>query len=247
MDVVVEIGLMAATVGGTADAIEAIYVPVIDELTDKRVLGFRATGPNLTATPTFSPDGLDPKVITQKGGLPLVPGSIFGDDYDTLVVYNEPDEVWELINPANVFGTTSGTCAQGNDSRFSASVSSFTATQALADSTTYYFGGTVTIPSLTDGNRAYFVPDDTVMLAKIDMIVFCTTLGSTESIPLYFRVNSTTDTFIGNIQTNTANNVYHFSASVTVADTDTWQLKLVVPVMATNPTVIITSLLSFTY
>lgn len=85
------------TAGGTVDVITATYTPAITALTDGLLLSFRATGANLTTTPTFSPNGLTAKTIT-RNGIALVPGDIRGPSFDAMVRYNSSGGYWSLIN-----------------------------------------------------------------------------------------------------------------------------------------------------
>ena len=98
--------------GGTSDAITATYSPANITLIDGVLLGFRATAANTTTTPTFAPDGLTARTITNLGGFALQPGAIPGANAECIVRYNLANTRWELLNPANgnllnvqVFGT----------------------------------------------------------------------------------------------------------------------------------------------
>jgi hypothetical protein len=107
-------GLVDWTVaGGTSDALTATYTPAITGLSDGQICYVRATAQNLTATPTFSPNGLTPHVITTLGGGALAAGatggSINGAGYECVLRYNSAGTRWELLNPsilplANVVG-----------------------------------------------------------------------------------------------------------------------------------------------
>lgn len=90
-----------AVAGGTADAITAAYSPSFNgSLINGYTVSFRAGAANLTATPTFSPDGATPRTITKVGGVPLVPGDIAGALAECIVRYNLANTRWELLNPA---------------------------------------------------------------------------------------------------------------------------------------------------
>lgn len=86
--------------GGTADAITAAYVPAITVLVDGQMCCVRATAANLTATPTFAPNGLTPQVITRSGGGALSPSDILGNFAEILLRYNLANTRWEFLNPA---------------------------------------------------------------------------------------------------------------------------------------------------
>lgn len=89
-----------AVAGGAADAITATYAPAIASLMDGMLLGFRAAAANITATPTFSPNGLTARTITKSGGLALSPGDIPGNLAEVLIRYNSGNTRWELCNPS---------------------------------------------------------------------------------------------------------------------------------------------------
>lgn len=86
--------------GGTADAIAVTYSPAVTTLPDGLILSFRATAANATTTPTFAPNGLTARAITQLGGQALVAGSIAGNNAEYLVRYNLANTRWELLNPS---------------------------------------------------------------------------------------------------------------------------------------------------
>lgn len=84
---------------GLADALEGAYSEPITTLTDGLILGLRAGAANVTATPSFSPDGLTAHTIVKEGGNALVPGDIAGDGHELLLRYNLANTRWELLNP----------------------------------------------------------------------------------------------------------------------------------------------------
>lgn len=89
---------VATSVGGTVDAITAVYSPVLT-LADRTVAVFRSTGENTSTTPTFAPDGLTPKVITHFGGIPLHPNDTGIAGHVCIVMYSGVTDKWELIDP----------------------------------------------------------------------------------------------------------------------------------------------------
>jgi hypothetical protein len=84
---------------GTADAIAAIYSPVVGTLYDGLILSFRAVAANATTTPTFAPNGLTARTITKSGGSALAAGDIAGNLAEYFVRYNLANTRWELLNP----------------------------------------------------------------------------------------------------------------------------------------------------
>src|SRR5690242_12626993 len=86
-----------AIAGGDPDTIECSYPTQVGVLYDGLILAFRAAADNATTIPTFSPDGLDEKVIVKNSGA-LEVGDIV-EDGEYLVRYNLANEKWVLLNP----------------------------------------------------------------------------------------------------------------------------------------------------
>ena len=89
-----------AVAAGTADAIAATFSPAVVVLTDGLLLSFRASAPNATTAPTFSPNGLTAHTITKEGGAALIAGDIPAALAECVVRYNLANTRWELLNPA---------------------------------------------------------------------------------------------------------------------------------------------------
>jgi hypothetical protein len=105
--------------GGSADAITTTFTPALTVLNDGQLCNFRASAQNLTATPTFAPNGLTARTITRAGGAPLliagaqfVVGDIPGNLAECILRYNAANTRWELLNPANT-ATQAGTLSTG--------------------------------------------------------------------------------------------------------------------------------------
>lgn len=92
--------MIAATAGGTADAITAGYTPAIAAPTIGMVLYVRAAAANTTTTPTFSPDGLTARTIVKGNNLPLVAGDIAGAGHWLALQYDASLLKWVLLNSA---------------------------------------------------------------------------------------------------------------------------------------------------
>lgn len=84
---------------GTVDVIVTNYDPDL-VLTDKLVVAFRSSGQNISATPTFNPDGLGAKTITKHGGQVLNTGDISNAGAVHLLGYDLTNDRWDLLNPA---------------------------------------------------------------------------------------------------------------------------------------------------
>lgn len=91
-------GVQWAAGAGTVDAITATYDDV-DALVDGLILGVRASGANLTTTPSFSPNSLTARTIKKAGGVALAPGDIFAAGHELLLRYKLATAHWELLNP----------------------------------------------------------------------------------------------------------------------------------------------------
>lgn len=89
-----------AVAGGTADAITASYTIPLSTLIDGQLCYVRAGAANATTTPTFSPDGITARTITQLGGNALAAGSIAGAGHELELRYKLASTRWELLNPA---------------------------------------------------------------------------------------------------------------------------------------------------
>ncbi len=88
----------SASVGGTADAITAVYSPVRTTLFTGEMLSFTPAAPNATTTPTFAPDGLTAHTIVKAGAAALVAGDI-ATNVAAILKYDATGTRWELQNP----------------------------------------------------------------------------------------------------------------------------------------------------
>lgn len=89
----------SASAGGTADAITAVFSPVITALTDNLEVVIEPTAANATSTPTFAPDGLTAKIIVKGSGETLLPGDIQGVNSRARLVFDVSLDRWVLLNP----------------------------------------------------------------------------------------------------------------------------------------------------
>lgn len=88
----------AATVGGTADAITAVFSPAFTVLTAKMRFRFTATGANTIVNPTINIDSLGAKTIKKLNGVALAIGDIAGAGHVCDCVYDGTDVL--LLNAA---------------------------------------------------------------------------------------------------------------------------------------------------
>jgi hypothetical protein len=111
-----------------------------------------------------------------------------------------------------------------------------------ADGLTYYIGSSQSMaaaPSTTAARRRVYV-GSARRIVGIDLQVFTTVTGSGETVPVSVRVNNTTDYLIGNMTWNPGANSYALvnnqSLDISLAANDYWEIKIVCPTWATNPT-----------
>lgn len=97
--------------GGAVDAITATYTPNVTALVDGMLLYFRATGANITTTPTFKAGTTTAHTITKNGAQALAAGDIPRDSYECIVRYRLSDTSWELLNPLFTVDAASDTVA----------------------------------------------------------------------------------------------------------------------------------------
>jgi hypothetical protein len=86
------------SVGGTADAITAVFAPVL-LLAAEPLVAFLAAGANTITNPTFNPDGLGAGTIFKYGGTVLAVGDIPAEHAVVILKYNLAHTRWELLNP----------------------------------------------------------------------------------------------------------------------------------------------------
>ena len=110
----------------------------------------------------------------------------------------------------------------------------------LADSTTYYFSDTPTLPpGATATSRKMKLPVPSVLVAaRVETIVGGTLAAGDESSTLSIRVNNTTDSTISSAVkfTTAAQTLMITGLNVSVGTANDFQMKLVTPAFSTNPT-----------
>lgn len=106
----------------------------------------------------------------------------------------------------------------------------------MTDAATYYFSGYAFSPATTaDQWRLYIPKGGTIKAAHINMFAG-TTVGSSESISMYIRLNNSSDTLIASVASAAANRPFsNAGLSISVAAGDYIEIKLVCPTWATNP------------
>jgi len=143
------------------------------------------------------------------------------------------------------FGTTAGTVAAGDDSRLSSSIhTTFSAALNPSDATTYYsmiIGGFPQVSIASSGMR--FLRSGTI--TDFNIFGAHSANGSGESTSIYLRnVTTATDylitsAWLENYGASTFTNQSYSGLSIPVGNTtDLWNIKIVYPTFATNPTTI---------
>lgn len=123
---------------GSGDALSVItYSPAITSLVDGQLCYVRAGGVNTIAAPTFSPNGLPPRVITKFGGAALAVPEWLGDLQELILRYNLAHTRWELLNPT-VFAVpvgSVGTAQLQNSAVTYAKIQNVTASRLIGNPT----------------------------------------------------------------------------------------------------------------
>jgi len=104
---------VAVSVGGTVDAMTAVFSPTFTALVDKMEAIIRAAGANTITTPTFAPDGLAAKIIVKENLAALAAGDIVGAGHELHLIYNATAEKWILFNPKGAAGGGSNIISRG--------------------------------------------------------------------------------------------------------------------------------------
>lgn len=118
-----------AAAAGTADAITAVFTPVVDALTNGMTFHVRAGAANATTTPTFTPatGTIAAKTIVKGNNLPLAVGDIAGAGYWLTFRYDQALDKWVLENPATGIISTSRVACQGTFKNLKASATGLSA------------------------------------------------------------------------------------------------------------------------
>ena len=113
---------------------------------------------------------------------------------------------------------------------------------SFLDATTYYFGSQAqaTLVTVADNNRQYIPVSGNVTAIYLSTYNNAGVQGTSESIPIYFRYNNTTDTIFNNIVLNQASSasLYFTNNSINIPVTagSYFEFKQVSPTWVTNPT-----------
>lgn len=93
--------LIAATAGGTANALTATFTPAIDRLSHGQLLVVRAStvGGNTSSNTTLKVDNFPPKACLKLNQRPLSPRDIAGQGHWLLFIYDQVIDKFLLLNP----------------------------------------------------------------------------------------------------------------------------------------------------
>lgn len=108
-----------------------------------------------------------------------------------------------------------------------------------ADSTNYYIGSYRTTLSAVDGAARIIFPKAGTIKTIYTFVRVAGTLGSNEAVAFSFRLNSTTNTSLGNQTWDAVSVVGTYTGlSISVAAGDFGELLIAAPAWATNPTTV---------
>lgn len=106
----------------------------------------------------------------------------------------------------------------------------------MSDGATYFFGSMAGAAPQTTALRCTVYIPKAGTIKCIYILIFPGTPGTPEEVPIYIRLNNTTDTLIGNADLSSA--VYTVSRtdlSIAVVQNDYFEIKVVCPAFETNP------------
>ena len=103
------------------------------------------------------------------------------------------------------------------------------------DGATYYFGMTTHLPDSIGKHKIYIRKAGTIKIAEINSYAGGTA-GTNENISLYINLNGSSDTLIATVGLAAAERDFTNSAlSIAVVAGDYFEIKMVCPTWATNP------------
>lgn len=162
-----EVVSVAATVGGTTNAITATFTPPLSALTNGAKVYFTASSATTSVTPTFAPDGLTAKNIKNVGNKFLYPGDVAGSSHLTCLQFDSGLDAWVIQNPAKF--NSSNSIIQ----TVTASVASNNLTCNISETLLDFRS---TVQSLGDITNAVSVPSLSIVVPNT------ATLGTTNSV-----------------------------------------------------------------
>ena len=110
-----------------------------------------------------------------------------------------------------------------------------------SDAKTYYIGMPPSASTTADRNRVYFPKTGTI---KRVIVFWCATgtAGTAEIIEVYLRKNNSSDTLIGYWEDSQAKKIMNNGElNISISAGDYFQIKIVCPTWATNPTNVLIS------
>lgn len=124
---------ISAAASGTVDAITANFNPAIAALADHLLLIIRASGANVSTTPTFTPAAgtIAAKTIVKGHNQPLAAGDISGAGFRLELQYDLTLDKWVLLNPATGVTASAAASIQGAFKNLQASATGLNANVAV--------------------------------------------------------------------------------------------------------------------
>lgn len=174
---------VSAVAGGTADAITASFSTAIASYPSAPAtlhLLVRSADPNVSAVPTFSPNGLTPKTIVKAGNSALVAGDIAGNGHWLELEYDATLGKWVLLNPAY---SARGVSINSDTAKFGYEAGAGgTVTQLTSKSTAVTLNkptGLITLhnAALAAGAVVNFVLNNTYISGANDLVIVKNTTG----------------------------------------------------------------------
>lgn len=141
-------------------------------------------------------------------------------------------------------GTTAGTVAEGDDTRFNTTYHFITGSQSVfspADSATNYVGIVLTLtPNASSATRQFQLPTGTLISSML-FVDPTATLGSNEAVSYYLRnITDATSTLLGTITYDARGNQTFYTNSISTNSSKLYSIEIVNPAWVTNPTNVVT-------
>ena len=190
---------------------ESDVTNLVTDLAGKAAASHAHAGADITSG-TVDGDRLAAATATKRGGVPAT-GTPSGK-------FHKDDDTWAI--PGGGLGYVLSLTA-GN-------------LTPMSDGATYFFGSMAGATPQTTALRCIVYIPKAGTIKCVYILIFSDTTGTPEEVPIYIRVNNTTDTLIGNANLSSA--VYTVSRtdlSISVSRDHYFEIKVVCPAFSTNP------------
>jgi len=164
--------------------------------------------------------------VTINGGSAATTWRTLQKKGDSVTLESTSTSNWHVIEDTRRKGTALGVQTYNN---------------TAADGTTYYFGGTFGGTwGTAEGSRKIAIPHSGV-ITKAYMLITFGASPTNENWTISFRLNGSTDTVISSTVDLSGGSpvvVSNTALAITVAELNTFEIKVAVPTMTTNPTAV---------